>query len=333
MTVHRDRVVEKARERASYFAEHLDGSTVAVAGAGGYLGAGIVRAVEAVAEATGARVNVIALAREGEPVRAGSPQTAVMDYPAYEALHPEVDFGVNTIGMTGDFRSRVLDTAEAHICALTRLLRAASYTQGFVTVSSTRVYPFTADESLVWSEDSEILTPHLTLDAVYDDSKKLAETICVSMARQGVPCKVVRMSNIVSEDLPLHGALAVSALFGALRERNEVLVNGNAAASKDFCHLADAVDGVLATLTKGRAGEVYNVASGVSASTREVAEWVSAASGAPIVEGPSCVMEPRLYSRISVDKARRELSFSPETNLRAVFESVAHAVLEPRAND
>jgi GDP-4-dehydro-6-deoxy-D-mannose reductase len=74
------------------------------------------------------------------------------------------------------------------------------------------------------------------------------------------------------------------ALRGNSGDRRAALAVGNATSVRDFLHVADVTAAYIALAARGRAGEVYNVSSGVGVSVKELAVQVLAATGvkAPI---------------------------------------------------
>jgi len=299
----------------------LCGTRVAVIGASGYLGGQLTGLLQMLAENGQGPTHVQAVSRR---IPASGGVVEGVHFDEFVAARGSVDHLIDCAGMTGDFRERPLDTIEAHVCVPVRLLSTIECHSSFVFTSSSRVYAFLSEQNGAWEEDAVVSSPHLTIDAVYDDSKRLGETACHAMVQVGVPCKIARLSNVVSEELPIDGALAVSALFAGV-DRGVVPLYGAAEIEKDFCDLADALGGLLLIATRGAIGGVFNIASGVSVSTRQVADWVSEVTGLPVVEEPSYTAYPRLVSRLSTARSVAELGYSPETDLRGVFQRIARA--------
>jgi GDP-4-dehydro-6-deoxy-D-mannose reductase len=74
-------------------------------------------------------------------------------------------------------------------------------------------------------------------------------------------------------------------------DRNARLTIGNGGSIRDFLHVEDVVAAYIALVARGRAGEVYNVASGVGVSVKELAVQVLSATGvkAPIAPDATLV--------------------------------------------
>src|SRR4051812_44620494 len=94
-------------------------------------------------------------------------------------------------------------------------------------------------------------------------------------------------------------------------------LEGGGLDSRDFIFVGDIVRGLLACATRGSAGDVYNLASGVETTVRHLAEDIIRITGsqAPLVIGPRRDWDRSGKRFGSTDKARRELGFSAEVAL------------------
>jgi nucleoside-diphosphate-sugar epimerase len=88
-------------------------------------------------------------------------------------------------------------------------------------------------------------------------------------------------------------------------------------ASRDFIYVGDIVDGLLRCATAGAPGDVYNLASGVETSIRELAETINRMTGndAPLELLPAREWDRSGHRFGSTEKARRELGFEATVSL------------------
>jgi UDP-glucose 4-epimerase len=95
-------------------------------------------------------------------------------------------------------------------------------------------------------------------------------------------------------------------------------VDGGGIATRDFIYVDDIVEGLIACAALGRAGEVYNLASGVETSIRELAELVNELTGnsAPIALQPARSWDRSGKRYGDPSKARSELGFCAKVALR-----------------
>jgi UDP-glucose 4-epimerase len=106
-------------------------------------------------------------------------------------------------------------------------------------------------------------------------------------------------------------------IYRALRQEALPLENGGKG-SRDFVYVEDICRGLLLCALRGRPGEVYNLASGVETSIRELAETINRIVGNPT----ACELLPRrpwdnsIRRFGSTAKARGELGFSAQVDLK-----------------
>jgi len=204
------------------------------------------------------------------------------------------------VGLTGDFVERPLDTVDAHVCFLASLLRRARFSS-LVYLSSTRLYdgqPGPAHEAA-----------SLTLDPqdrrhIYDFSKGLGEALCHAFPDRGLV--IVRLSSVYDDALRadnfLH-RLCREALAAPTLE-----LDTSSTSERDYIHIDD-VCRALHQMTQSARHAVYNVASGVNLSNRELVDIVSRATGCRITirERPA----DRPVPRIDISRLQQEFGISP----------------------
>jgi nucleoside-diphosphate-sugar epimerase len=110
--------------------------------------------------------------------------------------------------------------------------------------------------------------------------------------------------------------MAFTPLLEALADGTTFRLFGDGSASRSFTFVGDAVDGTLAAMAKGRAGEIYNVGGGEEATMAEaiaLAESISRRTLALERHGAAAGDVRR--TRADVEKAARELGWAPVTSL------------------
>jgi UDP-glucose 4-epimerase len=108
-------------------------------------------------------------------------------------------------------------------------------------------------------------------------------------------------------------------------------VENGGIATRDFIYVEDIVDGLIACATAGRAGEVYNLASGVETSIKELAELINTLCEN---EAPMALTPARQWDRSGKrygdpSKSRSELGFEARVPLR---EGLARTIAWTRKN-
>lgn len=91
-----------------------------------------------------------------------------------------------------------------------------------------------------------------------------------------LPATVVRPSNAFGEgQLPNRGQGFIATAMAAILEGKTVTVFGGDQIVRDYVHVADVADGIIAVLERGQPGHCYNIGSGTGRTTNEVLSFIS----------------------------------------------------------
>lgn len=327
----------------------FEGSTVLVVGGAGFVGSNLVRAL---LENGSTRVRIIDNLLSAE-------RTDVLDLPGVEfteasiaddrildALVDEFDYAFHLATYHGNQSSMHDPLADHENNALTSLklfqrlsgftnLRRVVYSSAGCTVAE-KVYgdvrPTTEDDPV-----------SLHLDSPYQISKIVGEMYANYFhAHSGLPVVIARFQNVYGPGEILGAGrwrgtpatvwrnVTPTFVYRALKGWPITLEN-EGRSSRDFIYVDDIVRGLMLCAGRGDAGEVYNLASGVETTIRELADEINRC-----VEPPA---EIRLAGRRSwdhsgnrvgsTDKARSRLGFDAEVGLR---EGIRRTVDWTRAN-
>ena len=182
---------------------------------------------------------------------------------------------IYAIGLTSDFRTRPLDTVEAHVCLLRNLLAHGDF-DSLTYLSSTRVYSGAASTR----EDATLRVNPNDPSDLYNLSKLMGESLCLHGGR---PAKVARLSNLVGlRDTPdsfIDQLLEEGARDGRITLRTAL------ESRKDYLHIDDAVSQIMAIALSEATG-IFNVAHGAGVENREVAACVRDVLGYPVSVAP-----------------------------------------------
>lgn len=202
------------------------------------------------------------------------------------------------IGLTADFRSRPLDTVEAHVCKLLEVLRGCEF-ESLLYLSSTRLYSG-ADST---SEESAIRIAPLDGNDLYNASKAMGESLALNSGRTA---RVARISNVYGSDFASDNFL--SSIIRDTVVRKEIVFRTSADSVKDYISVDNVVDSLIDIAIEGKE-RIYNLASGSNVSNGELAEKLRRLTGCPIQfsdPAPSVTFPP-----INTDRLRAEFDFQP----------------------
>jgi len=265
-------------------------STFTILGAGGFIGAALVAWLESQEQMV-------------HPITRAS-------LPALLAGRRPVGHVIDCVGLTGDFRVRPLDTAEAHVGLVAHCLGELQF-ESFLLLSSTRVY----GRATTTHEDAALPTLPSEPSDLYNVTKLAGEALCLADPRQTT--RVARLSNVYGVGMP-----AETFLGQVLREGSatgNVVLREAAASSKDYVSVAAVVRLLPAIATAGRY-RTYNLAAGSNTSHAAIARCLHSIAGWRVDFTPDATV----VGYPPIDTARLDTEFWPTgSNLVADLPTLA----------
>jgi nucleoside-diphosphate-sugar epimerase len=313
----------------------LGGTSALVVGGAGFVGGNLVGELLA---RDAARVlvvdNLLSAERENVPddARVELVEGSIADGAVLDPLEDEFDHVFHLATYHGN-QSSIADPLADHEHNLITTLKLFEHMKGFerlqklvYAASGCTLAPHTYGEAEAVEEDGPV---PLDLDSPYQISKVVGEFYSVYYHHQhGLPTVRARFQNVYGPGEILGAGqwrgtpatvwrnVTPTFVYRALKGLPLELDN-EGRASRDFIYVGDIVEGLLRCATEGATGDVYNLASGVETSIRELAERINelCANEAPLELGP-----PRDWDRSghrfgSTEKARRELGFEARVPL------------------
>lgn len=208
---------------------------------------------------------------------------------------------IYAIGITSDFRTRAIDTVQAHVCVLAKLLQQAEF-ESLVYLSSTRVY---AGQSSASEDCSFLLNPQNPSD-VYNLSKLTGESLCLHCQREGV--KIARLANVVGGDDHDSNNFIPSLLREA--EQGCIVLRSDPASAKDYIHIDDVAMLLTRIAVSGRQ-KIYNVASGRQISHAAWLDRLTTLTGCSTHVLPDSPMQQ--FPLIDIRRINEEFYFHPKS--------------------
>lgn len=136
-------------------------------------------------------------------------------------------------------------------------LAADKDVKSFVFLSSGAAQGTVGPESVL---DEDAVGPIDPLDpyAVYAESKRMAETMCVAWWRQHrLPVTTVRLGHTYGPGLRRDDNRAFSQFVYAALDGHDIVLHGDGTDRRDFCYLTDATVGIIQCLLQGERGRPY----------------------------------------------------------------------------
>ena len=187
------------------------------------------------------------------------------------------------------------------------------------------------DETRHWGPNT--LAPPF---AIYSLSKLMGEQLGRHyVATYDVGFSSVRFSTVYGERQHSRGVntQAIPRTIADVRAGRAPELFGGGHDAHDYIHASDVAAGAIAAMRRGREGEAYNIASGVSTTTRQIVELVLDALGSDL--RPVDVVDDRPHRGtahaellLDISKAREELGWAPEVAVDRGIERLVQWFLE-----
>jgi UDP-glucuronate decarboxylase len=155
--------------------------------------------------------------------------------------------------------------------------------------------------------------------ACYDESKRMAETLCYDFVRQkGTDVRVARVFNTYGPRMRLDDGRIVSNLVSQALSGEPMTIYGSGKQTRSFCYVADLVEGLLRLMRHpGRLEGPVNLGNPDEYSVLQLAAEIAALAGQKVTMKHSPLPEddPR-RRRPDIDLAIRLLDWRPSVPLR-----------------
>jgi UDP-glucose 4-epimerase len=197
-----------------------------------------------------------------------------------------------------------------NIGATQKLLEAArlSPVKKFIFASSSSVYGSSPD--LPWSEDS-LPAPF----SPYGVSKLAAEHLCRLYYKNfGIPTLSLRFFTVYGPGQ--RPDMAFHRFFKAALEDKSLSLFGDGRQTRDFTYVDDIVEANLASIEKGRPGEVYNIGGGHRKSLQEILPLLESACRKSLsIRRQEEQKGDAPHTCADISKAEKDLDYRPQTSL------------------
>lgn len=250
----------------------LYGKSVLISGAYGMLASYVTDMLIYLNEYHDASIKIIALVRSEGKCRnrfgeyADKPyfliNTSPLDLPM--CIDEKVDFIIHAASLASPrhYSVRPIDVITPNAIGTYNLLNLAvqNKIEGFLMFSTASVYGKTSGVEKITEDVCGLIDP-LNIHSCYNESKRLAETLCKAFAVQkNVPTKMVRIWHTYAPTMDYKNDPRVFASFvNDIVERRDIVMKSDGLAKRSFCYIADAVVGYFLVLLNGKSGEAYNV--------------------------------------------------------------------------
>ncbi len=320
--------------------EKLQNQRILITGANGLIASYLTDALIKMNEVLRLNMRITALARSKEKARKRFAD--YLDQEDFELLVGDVcqqdlfkghtwDYIVHAAGNAHPkaFATQPVETMKANLVGTMNILDYAvsqevqNKVKKIVFLSSGEIYGETVMTSETgWIEENIGMVDSMNIRACYPESKRAAETLCLSYYNEYSICTIVaRLSYIYGatvqeENMRADAQFLRNALMG-----EDIVMKSEGKQLRSYCYVQDAVEGILLLMLEGKEGEAYNVANNDSNVTiRQYAECLAEVFGVGIrMELPDHI-EKTGYSKMQcevLDATKLcEIGWKPKNGLR-----------------
>jgi len=329
--------------RSSRALRRLGGMTVLVTGAAGFLASHV---VDALAHANDrlleepCRVVAADNMALGDSKRLahleGRPDLVFLRANVVEGVpfDDRVDYIVHAASIASPtwYRRYPLETIDVNVGGTRRLLELAQRDKArFLLLSSSEIYGDPPPDRVPTDEDYWGHVSSIGPRAPYDESKRLAETLCTTFHRlYGTQATIVRPFNVYGPRLSLDDGRVIPDFIRDALAGDPVSLLSDGGPTRSFCYVSDFVTALLLLLVEGDSGEAYNVGNDEEVSIRQVAELVAELAGSPGVRtgessDPDYLADNPSRRCPDLRKTKRTIRWAPDVPLReGLTRTLAH---------
>jgi len=273
----------------------LNGSTLLVTGASGFLCSHFLETIAVYNETARPRCRVLAVDnfKTGLPERlawvAGRSDIELCRSDVSIGFQPAepVDWIIHGAGIASPpfYRRFPLETIDVNVNGtrhMLDLLRRGG--RGMLLLSSSEIYGDPDPGHIPTPEDYRGFVSSTGPRACYDESKRLGETLAMTYHRlYGAPVKIVRPFNVYGPGQRLDDGRIIPSLISAAFYRRPIVLYSDGRATRSFCYIRDAIHGMLRVLLSPVAGEAFNVGNDEEISIGDLARTAASLDGEPVL--------------------------------------------------
>ena len=241
-------------------------------------------------------------------------------------IRDRVDYVIHAAGLASPYyyQKYPLETIESAVVGAKNLLEIArtKNAKGFLFFSSSEIY---GDPDPKHVPTPETYAGHVSSvgpRACYDESKRLAETLCLTYHKLfNVPIKIVRPFNIYGPGMKINDYRVIPTFLYKSLTGQPLPVHGKGTQTRTFCYVSDAVVGFFKVLLSGKPGGIYNVGNDKPEITmyklaKILTKTIKSSSKIEIIDYPKTYPGGEPQRRCpDLKKIASELGYSPKVSL------------------
>ena len=258
----------------------------------------------------------------------------ILDKAVIDKLVSESDYVVHLAAALGVFNivNKPLESLKTNLQGSEIVFEACDKYRKPVLVASTSEIYGKNDKVPLNEEDDRIIGHPLKSRWSYSEAKAVDESLAYFYYLENkLPIRIVRFFNTVGPRQVGHYGMVVPRFVSAALKNEPLSVYGSGDQIRCFCHVSDAVRGLLLIMDSDKAvGEVFNVGNNQQISIMELAKKVIE------ITGSNSTIEKIAYEKAyqegfedmqrrvpDISKIKQVLGWSPEINLDQIIKDIA----------
>lgn len=300
--------------------DKLEGKTVFVTGATGFIGSFIIQALLERVRTHGADIRIAAMVRNEDRARAKFTEYADLNRICYvigDVVAPvntevKADYIIHCASNAAPdlYASDPVGTMRTNFFGTSHLLDYAAKCRcdKFLYVSTIEVYGNTGKADPIGEEDFGFISSS-NVRSCYPESKKCCENLTICYGSQyGVPVCVGRLSYIYGAGMSKTDSKVCALFAREVAAGRDLVLKSAGTQLRSYTYVSDAITALLTILLEGKNGESYNIASTTSRIT--IADMAR----------KYCALFPEKGSSVGFDL--------PSDSEKKAFSFIANAILD-----
>ena len=205
---------------------------------------------------------------------------------------------IYTLGVS-DFKKKPYRTVDAHVCILRKILENGRF-DSFLYFSSGRIY-YNGKTSF---EDDSITVNSSNIDDLYNISKLLGESLCISSKLENV--RIVRPSNVTGNSFTSN-LFIPSIIKDAIKDK-KIVLHSSLDSEKDYVYIDDLTK-IIPEISLNGKEKIYNIAYGQNTKTKSIVDEISRITNCSVEVAPDA--QKFSFPQISIERIKNEFNFKP----------------------
>lgn len=333
------------QEDLDYIAKKIDwselkDSTVLVTGTTGLIGSIIVKSLICSNRKNNTNINIIAMARSKEKFEElyyncknnNNLKMIYCDICDEFNIDYKIDYIIHCASCTAskEFVTHPVEVIDTSIWGTKNILNLAKAknVKGMVYLSSMEAFGIT-DPKLesVKEEDLGYIDIH-NVRSCYSEGKRIVECMCSCYAQEyKLNVKIARLAQVFGAGISKNENRVFAQFAKSVIEKKDIILHTKGLSYGNYCYSRDAVIAILMLLTKGEAGQAYNISNPKSnIMIKDMAEMVASKFGNGEIKVIFDIPEdnlkygyaPDVKMKLNSDKMQK-LGWKPEIDLEETY--------------